>query len=133
MNARLKPPAASTAEPHRKALIKLLNQASHRHHLWEVFGDFIEMAALALANSCDLTQRASREERYMRLIGRYEPAEQKLFPMMFGELTLAMEYGPDDVLGSAMDDEQALEPATPEAEPPCPPAPKANEEQLSLF
>ena len=36
-------------------------------------------------------------------------------------------------LGSAMDDVQALEPATPKAEPPCPPAPKATEEQLSLF
>lgn len=99
MNARIKPPATATAEAHRKALIKLLNQASHRHHLWEVFGDFIEMSAIALANATDLTQRDSREQRYMQLIGRYEPAEQKLFPMMFGELTLAMECGPDDVLG----------------------------------
>ena len=99
MNARLKPPAVTTAESHRKALIKLLNQASHRHHLWEVFGDFIEMSAIALANSTDLTQHERREKRYMQLIGRYEPAEQKLFPKMFGELTLAMEFGPDDVLG----------------------------------
>ncbi|MEH6566210.1 MAG: N-6 DNA methylase [Halopseudomonas sp.] len=93
------PPIATTAEAHRKALVKLLQQASHRHHLWEVFGDFIEMAAIALANSTDLTQHERREARYMQLIGRYEPAEQKLFPMMFGELTLAMEFGPDDVLG----------------------------------
>lgn len=99
MNARIKPPATATAEAHRKALIKLLNQASHRHHLWEVFGDFIEMSAIALANATDLTQRDSREQRYMQLIGRYESAEQKLFPMMFGELTMAMECGPDDVLG----------------------------------
>ena len=58
-----------------------------------------ETAAPITAPSSPQNQRASREERYMRLIGRYEPAEQKLFPMMFAELTLAMEYGPDDVLG----------------------------------
>ncbi|MWV17522.1 N-6 DNA methylase [Pseudomonas sp. L-22-4S-12] len=84
---------------HRKNLIKLLDQASRRRHLWEVFGDFIEMAALAMANSVDLAQREPREARYMALIKRYEPDEQQLFPKMLGELVLALEYGPDDVLG----------------------------------
>lgn len=84
---------------HRKNLIKLLEQARRRHHLWEVFGDFIEMSALAMANSVDLAQRDEREARYMRLIQRYEPDEVKLFPMMLGELVCALEYGPDDVLG----------------------------------
>lgn len=84
---------------HRKNLIKLLEQASRRHHLWEVFGDFIEMSALAMANSVDLAQRDEREARYMRLIQRYEPDEVKLLPMMLGELVCALEYGPDDVLG----------------------------------
>lgn len=84
---------------HRKSLIALLEQASRRRHLWQVFGDFVEMGALAMANSVDLTQFAEREARYLALIQRYEPDEQKLFPKMLGELVLAMEYGPDDVLG----------------------------------
>lgn len=84
---------------HRRNLIKLLEQASRRHHLWEVFGDFIEMAALAMANSVDLAQREPREARYLQRIKRYEPDEQRLFPKMLGELVMALEYGPDDVLG----------------------------------
>jgi hypothetical protein len=84
---------------HRKSLITLLELASRRRHLWEVFGDFVEMGALAMANSVDLNQFAEREARYLALIQRYEPDEQKLFPKMLGELVLAMEYGPDDVLG----------------------------------
>ncbi|MCQ4271035.1 N-6 DNA methylase [Pseudomonas kuykendallii] len=84
---------------HRKSLIKLLDQASRRRHLWEVFGDFVEMGALAMSNSVNLTQFAEREARYLALIQRYEPDEQKLFPKMLGELVLAIEYGPDDVLG----------------------------------
>src|SRR5690606_21210256 len=84
---------------HRKNLIKLLEQASRRRHLWDVFGDFVEMAALAVANSIDKAQFAQREARYLHLILRYEPDEQQLFPKMLGELVMALEYGPDDVLG----------------------------------
>lgn len=84
---------------HRKSLIKLLETASRRRHLWDVFGDFVEMAALSLANAVDLAQRDRREETYLRLIARYEPDEQQLFPKMLGELVCALEYGPDDVLG----------------------------------
>lgn len=98
MNAPTKIPSL-TPEHHRKNLVKLLQAASRRHNLWEVFGDFVEMAAIAMANSVDLLQRTRREERYLALIRRYEPTEQKLFPQMLAELTLALEFGPDDVLG----------------------------------
>nr|WP_298165256.1 N-6 DNA methylase [uncultured Pseudomonas sp.] len=84
---------------HRKNIVKLLQAASRRRHLWEVFGDFVELAALAVANSIDLTQFDEREQRYLAIIKRYEPDEQQLFPKMLGELTMALEYGPDDVLG----------------------------------
>src|SRR5690606_2657140 len=62
-------------------------------------GDFVEMAALAVANSIDKAQFTEREVRYLALIKRYEPDEQQLFPKMLGELVCALEYGPDDVLG----------------------------------
>lgn len=83
----------------KRELIKLLRQASHRHHLWEVFTDFITMAALAVANAVDLAQRDDREAEYMRIVGRYEPAEVALFPRMLGLLTEELEHEPGDVLG----------------------------------
>ncbi|WP_060763807.1 N-6 DNA methylase [Pseudomonas fluorescens] len=91
--------ASSSPAEHRKNLIRLLNANSHRHHLWDVFADFCEMGALAMSNSVDLAQRNEREKRYMSVIKKYEPSEVHRFPQMLAELTMAMEYGPDDVLG----------------------------------
>ncbi|EMU5677277.1 type I restriction endonuclease subunit M [Pseudomonas aeruginosa] len=96
--ANAKTEASSPAE-HRKNLIRLLNANSHRHHLWDVFADFCEMGALAMSNSVDLAQRNERENRYLSIIKKYEPSEVHRFPQMLAELTMAMEYGPDDVLG----------------------------------
>lgn len=84
---------------HRKNIVKLLQANSRRRHLWEVFGDFVELAALAVANSTDLEQFDEREQRYLAIIKRYEPDEVQRFPQMLGELTMALEFGPDDVLG----------------------------------
>lgn len=97
-HANAKTESSSPAE-HRKNLIRLLNANSHRHNLWDVFADFCEMGALAMSNSVDLAQRHEREKRYMNLIKKYEPSEVHRFPRMLAELTMAMEYGPDDVLG----------------------------------
>ncbi|ENT6152355.1 N-6 DNA methylase [Pseudomonas aeruginosa] len=96
--ANAKTEASSPAE-HRKNLIRLLNANSHRHHLWDVFADFCEMGALAMSNSVDLAQRNERENRYLNVIKKYEPSEVNRFPQMLAELTMAMEYGPNDVLG----------------------------------
>ncbi|WP_047229930.1 N-6 DNA methylase [Pseudomonas brassicacearum] len=90
---------ASNPAAHRKNLIRLLNANSHRHHLWDVFADFCEIGALAMSNSVDLAHRNERENRYLSLIKKYEPNELHRFPQMLAELTMAMEYGPDDVLG----------------------------------
>lgn len=78
---------------------KLMKEASHNHHLWDVFADFCEMAACSISNAVDLRNRAEREARYMRIIGKYSKAEQALFPEMLAALVDRMEAGPDDVLG----------------------------------
>lgn len=87
------------AAAHRKALVKLLRQASGQRHLWEVFGDFIAMAALSISNVLDHHQREAREAEYMRVVGRYGPGEVALFPQMLGELVDALEAEPHDALG----------------------------------
>lgn len=84
---------------HRKALIKLLREASGRHNLWDVFADFVTMSALAVANAVDLRQREEREAEYMRMITRYEPRELALFPQMLAITTEALEAEPRDFLG----------------------------------
>lgn len=79
---------------------RLMREAANRHHLWDVFSDFCEMAALAVANSCDLAQHAPREARYLQIINRYDKREQALFPQMLAALVDRMEQGPADVLGA---------------------------------
>jgi len=80
---------------------KLMREAAGRHHLWDVFSDFCEMAAISIANAVDLgPARAGREARYLDRIGRYEPREQALFPQMLAALVDRLEAGPDDVLGN---------------------------------
>lgn len=89
----------SSPAEHRSNLVKLLRANAGRHNLWDVFGDFIEMSALAIANKVDLAQFEEREKRYLSIVRRYEPHEVARFPQMYAELVNALEYGPDDVLG----------------------------------
>lgn len=84
---------------HRKALIKLLRDASRRRNLYDVFDDFVTMAAIAVANAVDLRQREAREAEYMRLVGRYERDELLLFPQMLAITTEALEAEARDFLG----------------------------------
>jgi type I restriction-modification system DNA methylase subunit len=89
---------------HKDNLIKLIQQLSYRHQIWQVFSDFLELSALAISNSVDWPQREEREKKYSDIIARYDPKEQQIFPELFGELVLALEDpliddGPEDILG----------------------------------
>lgn len=85
--------------PHTKALAKLMEGTAHRHHLHDVFRDFVEMAAIAISNTVDAVHREEREARYLAVIKRYDEREQAQFPKMLAELVEALEVGPADVLG----------------------------------
>jgi hypothetical protein len=84
---------------HTSALIKLLQENGYRHHLYDVFRDFVELAACALANACDPVGFDVREAQYMRTVGKYNSTEVQRFPQMLGELADAMAEEPGDVLG----------------------------------
>lgn len=84
----------------RKALCGLLRDASRRRHLWDVFGDFVEVAALALANAVPGAFRPEREEQYHRTMARYDDAERALFPRMFAELVNGLSDETSDLLGT---------------------------------
>lgn len=96
--------AAKSTQPvspatHRANIIKLMKSNAYHHNLYDVFRDFCEMASLAISNSIDLLQRQEREARYMAIVKRYSKEEVNRFPQMLGELTMALEIEPGDVLG----------------------------------
>ncbi|TGE04603.1 N-6 DNA methylase [Hymenobacter fodinae] len=81
-------------------IAKVVRSLAHRHSTYEVFADFVEMAALAVSNSVDLAQYDKREARYMEIVGKYKPEEVQQFPQMMGALVMGLEEGPDDILGA---------------------------------
>lgn len=92
--------ATLTSEGHRREFMRLLRENAYRYDLWTVWSDFVEMAAIAMANVFDLRQKAAREARYMQMIKRWTPEERHRFAKALAELTMAMELaGYDDVLG----------------------------------
>ena len=83
---------------HRNKLIKLIERASGRRAKWDVFRDFVTMAA-AVFSKLDLNQAERREEEYLSCTRRYNKDELALFPQMLAELTMGMEAYPRDILG----------------------------------
>lgn len=102
-NDQARPPPAA-GEDHQKKLAKLITSLAYRHSQWQVFSDFVEMAAISISNAVDLAHRESREARYMEIIKRYTPEELAKFPQMLAALTIALEEGPDDILGRTFHD-----------------------------
>lgn len=84
---------------HRTDLIKLLRANAGRHHLFDVFRDFVELSACALANAIDPVGYDRREAQYMQIIRKYNKDEASRFAQAFAALTGAMEDEPGDVLG----------------------------------
>lgn len=86
---------------HKAELVKLMQGMAHRHDLWRVFSDFVEMAAVSIANACDRSNpdHATREARYMEIVKAYRPDELQDFARMLAHLAEALGCGLDDVLG----------------------------------
>lgn len=88
--------------PTHKAFEKAIRSLAHRHHLWQVFADFCEMTALVFAQGTGFDD--ARERRYLDIIQRYEPDEQKRFPELLGITTEATEGLDCDFLGEVFQD-----------------------------
>jgi hypothetical protein len=90
-----------TLDDPRRSFIKTIEEMTHRHQPWRIFRDFCEMAAITFANSVAYGPvRDKREERYLQIIGTYEPEDQRRVPFLLSCLTAALEAaGFDDILG----------------------------------
>jgi len=92
-------PALKRMDDHHRAFTKLFQENCHRHRPHAVFSDFCEMAAIAVSNAVDLSQRQAREERYLQIAKSYDRTELERFAQMLGCVTLALEDGMHDCLG----------------------------------
>lgn len=82
-----------------KPLVSLIEATARRHDAWQVFRDFVAMAAISISNAVDASHREEREEEYLGIVRRYDREEIDRFPRMLAELTLALEGEASDVLG----------------------------------
>lgn len=76
----------------------------HRHGIYQVFSDFLTLAACSLSNAIDRRFYDEREKQYMDTIKRYSKEEADKFPHMLALLVQAFEPLPGvvayrDVLG----------------------------------
>ena len=69
---------------------------------WEVWADFVTMAALSIANALERQGEThdKREKEYLGIINRYTKTEQQVFPTLLAKLVEALEEDPEqDFLG----------------------------------
>ena len=89
------------AKPSRDAALAAFKQTFRQlapyQHRYEVFRDFVTMAACSLHNS--LHKDEAREEEYLQIIGQYKPDDQKAFPKLMAQLLAALDEEPRDILG----------------------------------
>ncbi len=81
----------------RAAFKRTFKDAAKYKHRYEVWRDFITMAACALHNG--LHKEEAREAEYLRIVATYEPEDQQRFPQLLGELITILDVEPRDILG----------------------------------
>lgn len=85
-----------------KEFLKLFENLAHAHNSWEVFKDFVVLAACSISNGIDKAHFDEREKLYLTTIRKYSPKEQKMFPQLLAHTVMALEKNPrQDFLGKA--------------------------------
>ena len=86
-----------TPEEACAAFLRSFKQLAPYRHRYEVWRDFVTMAACALHNG--LGKDEAREAEYLEIIGRYKSADQPEFGQLLDKLVVMLEEAPRDVLG----------------------------------
>lgn len=90
-------------DPEKEFLRDFRELTTGKYNDREIFSDFVVMAASSISNAIDHDELhfRKREERYLSLIRKYEPNEQKIFPRLLAHTAMALEENPEqDFLGS---------------------------------
>ena len=70
----------------------------HRHSTYQVFSDFLTLAACALSNAIDRSGFDVREQTYLETIKRYSKDEAAVFPELLALVVQAFEPMPGEVI-----------------------------------
>lgn len=76
--------------PTVREISKLLEKGLYKVGAHEFLSDIFECGAIAISNSFDMAQYQDREERYLRIIKKYEPAMQELITEIFAKIFLLL-------------------------------------------
>ena len=88
------------ADGNQKNVIGLFQSLCGKHSRWNVWADFITMAAISISNAVDQSHFVEREETYRTIQSKYSQSEMQVFADMLCEVVLGMEQNPDqDFLG----------------------------------
>lgn len=88
------------ARPSVAGIVKKFESMGHSRSTWEAFSDFLELAAIAISNQCDLREYEKREAMYLRTAGKYKADELTLLCQILADVAAILEDEPADVLGS---------------------------------
>lgn len=80
--------------------MKIFESLIGRYSRWQVWQDFVVMAAVTISNRVDKANEPEREKTYREIAGKYQGNELKAFSHMLAEVVLGIEGNPDqDFLG----------------------------------
>ncbi|WP_336699740.1 N-6 DNA methylase [Pantoea dispersa] len=82
---------------HEKAFLKLFTQTARYHRRHQVFEDFISCSVIALENRLQFCEK--REQKYLRIVSRYEKHDVKNLAQLFAHVVNGLEEEPGDFLG----------------------------------
>ena len=81
--------------------IKVFHEMSARYGHSELWYDYIDMHAIALANTCDLRCRDAREEQYNAIVQKYDEKTVQQFAVLTAiTMTALLENPEQDFLGT---------------------------------
>ena len=86
--------------PRLKAIVKLFETCRYKHNIYNVFSDWCETSAIALSNAVDLVHAEKREARFQEIARKYGTETMGTFSKIMGEVVLALDDRPHDVLGA---------------------------------
>ncbi|WP_413536368.1 N-6 DNA methylase [Rahnella inusitata] len=90
--------AVSPLDNHRKDFVKLFRETARYHNRYQVFRDFVTMAAVALENA--ILQCDELENEYFQTIAGYEKDDLNRMARLLALVTEGLDAGMCDFLGS---------------------------------
>ncbi|MEK5162046.1 N-6 DNA methylase [Paenibacillus sp. FSL R5-0527] len=86
---------------YQKRFVDTFQRLSYKQQSWQVWSDFILMAACAISNRFDRARYDEREQQYLERIARYDEKEQKIFQELLSTVVEALDADPEqDFLGN---------------------------------